>query len=442
MVSNLRRLAKDHAALHGDKLPPYYVLPPDDGRLGAADDLSQLNVLITGPPGTPYAEGLWRLHLKMPEDYPKSPPKATFRTKIWHPNVEENTGAVCVDTLKRDWQSSLTLRDVLVTISCLLIHPNPDSALNASAGTLLREDYEAFAHQAKLMTSIHAPIQPALHAAVKEAKYRGDDPKSIPMDQDELQNPRPRKQPRLRSNIPKKTVRRLNPPDNHLPPAVVETSLPTLLENNEEDDPMHDSENESLAASGKENDPSLSPTPVLPAPPSPRKITLGKRPLSVISTSYPDDPDADMMVIDSESEEEAVQVSPSARNITANLIHSRQSPSPQRTAPKLALSKGNNTPFRLRDDVQIYEDFPDRTRYHGKENRGSGLLGLKERPDMQATALGNGTNPLSVGMNPQLPAPSISPRARHPSKVTKKVVGGARKPAGTKSKPRIGVRRL
>mgnify|MGYP002717715447 FL=1 len=50
----------------------------------------------------------------MPDDYPKSPPKATFKTKIWHPNMEELTGAVCVDTLKRDWQPNLTLRDVLV----------------------------------------------------------------------------------------------------------------------------------------------------------------------------------------------------------------------------------------------------------------------------------------------------------------------------------------
>lgn len=28
--------------------------------------------------------------------------------------MEELTGAVCVDTLKRDWQPNLTLRDVLV----------------------------------------------------------------------------------------------------------------------------------------------------------------------------------------------------------------------------------------------------------------------------------------------------------------------------------------
>lgn len=105
--SNMRRLAADHAALHRD-LPPYY-LQPSDG-----DDLSQLTILLAGPPGTPFAQGIWKLHLKMPDDYPKSPPKATFKTRIWHPNMEELSGAVCVDTLKRDWQPNLTLRDVLV----------------------------------------------------------------------------------------------------------------------------------------------------------------------------------------------------------------------------------------------------------------------------------------------------------------------------------------
>ena len=70
--------------------------------------------MLVGPEGTPYAAGIWKLHLKMPYDYPKSPPKASFKTKIWHPNVEEGSGSVCVDTLKRDWESKLTLRDVLI----------------------------------------------------------------------------------------------------------------------------------------------------------------------------------------------------------------------------------------------------------------------------------------------------------------------------------------
>jgi len=75
--------------------------------------------------------------------------------------------------LKRDWDSKLTLRDVLVTISCLLIQPNPDSALNAEAGALIQENYEAFARRAQLMTSIHATVPKALQTAVSEAQGRG-----------------------------------------------------------------------------------------------------------------------------------------------------------------------------------------------------------------------------------------------------------------------------
>lgn len=110
--STLRRIAADHAMLHS-KLPPYYLFPPSSVD-SSVDDLTQLTVLITGPIGTPYSQGLWRLSLKIPETYPNAPPKATFRTRIWHPNVEENTGSVCVDTLKKDWQPKLTLRDVLI----------------------------------------------------------------------------------------------------------------------------------------------------------------------------------------------------------------------------------------------------------------------------------------------------------------------------------------
>ncbi|KAI1617045.1 ubiquitin-conjugating enzyme E2 S [Exophiala viscosa] len=172
MASSFRRLAKDHAALQCS-LPPNYLFP--DYSASLPDDLTQLLILITGAEGTPYSQGLWRLHLKMPQDYPKNPPRATFRTRIYHPNVEESTGAVCLETLKRDWDSKLTLKDILVTISCLLIQPNPDSALNSAAGALIQEDYEAFATQARLMTGIHAPIPKYLINAVEHAKRRGEE---------------------------------------------------------------------------------------------------------------------------------------------------------------------------------------------------------------------------------------------------------------------------
>ncbi|KAK8193119.1 ubiquitin-conjugating enzyme/RWD-like protein [Phyllosticta capitalensis] len=167
---SLRRLAADHAALHSD-LPPNYLFPANSD----SDELTHLDILLAGPEGTPYAAGLFKLHLEIPKTYPAAPPTAQFRTRIWHPNVEEGTGAVCVDTLKRDWQSSLTLKDILITISCLLIQPNPASALNSEAGALLQEDWDAFFKRAKLMVSIHAQIPRDLKQGVDEAKARGEE---------------------------------------------------------------------------------------------------------------------------------------------------------------------------------------------------------------------------------------------------------------------------
>ena len=60
------------------------------------------------------------------------------------------------------------------TISCLLIQPNPDSALNSTAGHLLQDDYESFARHARLMTSINAKIPPNLKEAARIAKERGN----------------------------------------------------------------------------------------------------------------------------------------------------------------------------------------------------------------------------------------------------------------------------
>jgi hypothetical protein len=108
----------------------------------------------------------------MESTYPLAPPTAFFRTKIFHPNVDPATGAVCVDTLKRDWKPELTLRDVLVTISCLLVCPNPASALNAEAGHLMEDDFEEFEQRAAIWSRIHASVPPELQEAVNEAKGR------------------------------------------------------------------------------------------------------------------------------------------------------------------------------------------------------------------------------------------------------------------------------
>ncbi|CAI6246291.1 unnamed protein product [Periconia digitata] len=171
---SLRRLAADHGSLQTAGLPPNYLFPPT-GALDPYSDLTSLDVLLAGPIGTPYANGVWRLHLAIPPTYPTAPPTATFRTPLWHPNIDEKSGAVCVETLKRDWSSSLKLRDVLVTISCLLIQPNPASALNEDAGKLASEDWNSFCRRAALMTKIHAAVPSNLLEEVSEAQNRGEE---------------------------------------------------------------------------------------------------------------------------------------------------------------------------------------------------------------------------------------------------------------------------
>jgi ubiquitin-conjugating enzyme E2 S len=76
-------------------------------------------------------------------------------TKIFHPNVS-TAGEICVNTLKKDWQSSYGIGHILVVVKCLLIHPNPESALDEEAGKLLLEDYSRFAEHAQMITSVHA----------------------------------------------------------------------------------------------------------------------------------------------------------------------------------------------------------------------------------------------------------------------------------------------
>jgi ubiquitin-conjugating enzyme E2 S len=105
--------------------------------------------------GTPYEGGVFKLKLVLNSDFPAVPPKGVFTTTIFHPNVSK-AGEICVNTLKRDWRPTYGIAHVLTVIRCLLIVPNPESALNEDAGKLLLDDYDDFARRARLMTRIHA----------------------------------------------------------------------------------------------------------------------------------------------------------------------------------------------------------------------------------------------------------------------------------------------
>ena len=111
---------------------------------------------IRGPENTPFENGVFKMKLVLPADYPTSAPKGYFLTKIFHPNIRQPSGEICVNTLKRDWKPDLGLRHVLMVIRCLMIEPFPESALNEEAARMLLEEYDEYFARAKMFTKVHA----------------------------------------------------------------------------------------------------------------------------------------------------------------------------------------------------------------------------------------------------------------------------------------------
>lgn len=123
------------------------------------NSVSEIHALISGPEGTPFVGGAFRIKLVIPSDYPNSPPKGYFLTKIFHPNVANN-GDICVNTLKKDWTPDVTISHVLQVIRCLLIVPFPESSLNDEAGKMFMESYDEYAARARIVTEVHALPSP------------------------------------------------------------------------------------------------------------------------------------------------------------------------------------------------------------------------------------------------------------------------------------------
>jgi ubiquitin-conjugating enzyme E2 D/E len=92
------------------------------------NDLFHWNAVLMGPQDSPYDGGVFRLNIHFPTDYPFKPPKCTFQTKIYHPNINAN-GVICLDILKNQWSPALTISKVLLSISSLMDDPNPDDPL-------------------------------------------------------------------------------------------------------------------------------------------------------------------------------------------------------------------------------------------------------------------------------------------------------------------------
>lgn len=117
-----KRILREFSELQKEPVPGCSAGPVED------TNIYHWTGAIVGPEGSPYSGGFFQLDIHFPTDYPFKPPKITFTTKIFHPNINSQ-GGICLDILKDQWSPALTITKVLLSISSLLTDANPNDPL-------------------------------------------------------------------------------------------------------------------------------------------------------------------------------------------------------------------------------------------------------------------------------------------------------------------------
>ena len=127
-----RRLLREYKSILAARSKDYLVrIEPNN--------LMLWHVTLFGAKDTPWENGVFKLDVQIPRDYPMSPPEPVFVGVIpFHPNVYQN-GKICLNFLKNDWSEAFGIESLMTAIITLLVAPNPDSPANNTAAKLFTE---------------------------------------------------------------------------------------------------------------------------------------------------------------------------------------------------------------------------------------------------------------------------------------------------------------
>ncbi|KAL2936030.1 Ubiquitin-conjugating enzyme E2 5 [Bienertia sinuspersici] len=114
------------------------------------DGLNEFYVMFNGPKDSLYEGGVWKVHVQLPDAYPYKSPSIGFINKIFHPNVDELSGSVCLDVINQSWSPMFDLLNVFeVFLPQLLLYPNASDPLNSDAASLMMKDRQQYEQKVK-----------------------------------------------------------------------------------------------------------------------------------------------------------------------------------------------------------------------------------------------------------------------------------------------------
>lgn len=144
-----KRLHKEFEDLRASAMKNFTNIQADESNI-----LTWQGLIL--PDNPPYNKGAFRIEINFPAEYPFKPPKINFKTKIYHPNIDEN-GQVCLPIISAEnWKPATKADQVIQALIGLVNYPEPEHPLRADLAEEFLKDRKKFQKNAEEFTKKHA----------------------------------------------------------------------------------------------------------------------------------------------------------------------------------------------------------------------------------------------------------------------------------------------